>query len=561
MARKIAAKRKSKSSGKPKPPLKHSRRNRATRARTPSRGTNADNPTPIRVFISYKREDQAIADAVKKALETIGGDNPLNPAVRGKIKCFFDQDINHGEDWKRRIDQELKRSNWFILVYTGNDKNYEMCTWEASRFEVMHDAQLQKRQSEIRICCLHDTPTNDVPQIMKPYQMAHVFPPDSEEGKNLRRRENLRDGDAYAFLRATPSGVFLRRFIESCHGTVPLGAVDAIQEAVATRAQMIIDAFRNASDPKAGERIIHPRIWLEFTRETIEALKLENVTELPKNTRVSADGDSIAFEFFGMSKAETTWGEIEQRFILAFGHTQVGWIEEAEQAILSAIRGDALVPIEQCFSELGKAEKAQVIRPVLTRQKIFRSGRQKFYLLFVRARDRRLIGNEVVSYQLALLLMSCRFRYEVLKGQWTFGYAQLGPVAFTQQATRFIRLIEKAEYEAMEFGARDNLIQQAFNNVGDRELLRQMGDDWYCDKAKLIRTISDPNETVESKRDTIQSFITAWLPRNHAFLMLVGERLLTRMQEEEPPTPRLTAGNQLIVAAPENPPSVAANRT
>ena len=198
---------------------------------------------------------------------------------------------------------------------------------------------------------------------------------------------------------------------------------------------------------------------------------------------------------------------------------------------------------------------------MLIRQKIFRSGRQKFYLLFVRARDRRLIGNEVVSYQLALLLMSCRFRYEVLKGQWTFGYAQLGPVAFTQQATRFIRLIEKAEYEAMEFGARDNLIQQAFNNVGDRELLRQMGDDWYCDKAKLIRTISDPNETVESKRDTIQSFITAWLPRNHAFLMLVGERLLTRMQEEEPPTPRLTAGNQLIVAAPENPPSVAANRT
>jgi hypothetical protein len=166
---------------------KNSARNKPARSRTPSgaaaqsrkrrsRSTLGDSngAAPIRVFISYKREDQAIADAVKRALETIGGDNALNPAVPGRIRCFFDQDINHGENWKKRIDQELKRANWFLLIYTGNEKNYEMCTWEASRFEVMHDAELRKKQTEIRICCLHDTPTDEVPHTMKPYQMAHT---------------------------------------------------------------------------------------------------------------------------------------------------------------------------------------------------------------------------------------------------------------------------------------------------------------------------------------------------------------------------------------------------
>jgi|SRR5882724_1245484 len=114
----------------------------------------------IRVFLSYKREDYSIAQTLRQQI----------PTVTDRCDFFVDiETIDAFDNWEERIESQLKLCDYFILLYTGQDKNYEYCMAEAGSFAVYHQepeptetlanalAEHLSYGQGPRLCCLHDT--------------------------------------------------------------------------------------------------------------------------------------------------------------------------------------------------------------------------------------------------------------------------------------------------------------------------------------------------------------------------------------------------------------------
>src|ERR1700730_40326 len=74
----------------------------------------------VNVFISYHHNDDVIAKALKKQLTKV------NP---GRVRCFLDSDgIDAGTLWEKNLLVELKKADWLVCVFTGEQSDY--CGYE-----------------------------------------------------------------------------------------------------------------------------------------------------------------------------------------------------------------------------------------------------------------------------------------------------------------------------------------------------------------------------------------------------------------------------------------------
>jgi hypothetical protein len=268
---------------------------------------------------------------------------------------------------------------------------------------------------------------------------------------------------------------------------------------------------------------------LEFDGDTVVRIRKGTLDRVPDATKITNACDLNALSLLGVADSATTWQTIRSRFQSKQVNPDVGWMEEADQAILSAIRGENIPTIDLAVRALSDSSGAEIYSCVLSRQKEFRSGRQKLFLLFVRTRNRRLANDEQMAALLALQIMTTRFRFEVLKGPWSF-QPNTSTKAVDQQAQQFLRLINKAECEAAEYGMSNAILNSAFD-AKNRNALKVLSAQWHKDKEKLERTITAGKSSGE-KVARINSFIMAWLPKNHDFLTMVSKQFLDRLQSD-----------------------------
>lgn len=87
------------------------------------------------VFLSHKHEDNALAIAVKNALEG------LKP---GHVDCFVSGvDITAGLDWRGEIRSALSRSHMLVLLFTAPSKNWDWCLYEAGLYTRFAQAEIR----------------------------------------------------------------------------------------------------------------------------------------------------------------------------------------------------------------------------------------------------------------------------------------------------------------------------------------------------------------------------------------------------------------------------------
>jgi hypothetical protein len=184
-------------------------------------------------------------------------------------------------------------------------------------------------------------------------------------------------------------------------------------------------------------------------------------------------------------------------------------------------------PIELGFRSIDTRTGPDIYRCILTRRTNFRSGRQLLYLLFVRSRNRKLANDDTMALHLALMVMTTRFRFEVLKGEWSFRFEK-NKERFEEQARRFLGLIEKAEYEADEFGVMSALAN-AFSSADQRKI-EEVGNAWEKDLGALQKAIGSPDGDLNAKRREIVKFIETWLPKNADFLEMVTASFVRRLR-------------------------------
>jgi hypothetical protein len=472
---------------------------------------------PLRFFISYKRDDQFIADCLVRILKAV------DPAV----VCFFDQNIAEGNEWAKQINAELKKANRLILIYTGNQKNYETCVYEVATFQALHLDGSMPSQTDT-VTCLHDT--DEIPTTFMAYQNCRVMVANSKEGQDFSRRMNMSGAPARDFYLASPCGQFLKRLVERYHGAIAPRTNSILEDLIASQAEEIAKAFVHSSDPTVLDRIMYPRLWLEFGQDTVESIRKNSLNAVPGETIVRADESSNALNIFGLDSTQATWTQIRDQCRKGSRSDTIGWMSEAEAALLAVIRDETVRPIELGFRSIDTRTGPDIFRCILTRRTNFRSGRQMLHLLFVRSRNRKLANDDAMALHLALMVMTTRFRFEVLKGEWSFRFEK-NRERFDEQAHRFLGLIEKAEYEADEFGVMGGLAN-AFSSA-DQQKIEEVGNAWETDLGALQKTIGAPDSDLGVKRKAILAFIETWLPKNAEFLEMVTASFVHSLRSDK----------------------------
>jgi internalin A len=66
----------------------------------------------IQLFYSYSRKDETLRDSLDTHLKLL--------QRQGLIKSWYDRNIDAGDDWKRRIDENLERADIILLLVSAN---------------------------------------------------------------------------------------------------------------------------------------------------------------------------------------------------------------------------------------------------------------------------------------------------------------------------------------------------------------------------------------------------------------------------------------------------------
>jgi len=88
---------------------------------------------PPSVFLSYSRKDKEIRDYLVKHLNTL--------EKFGKIRIFYDHDIEAGDEWEKKIFSELGKSHIIVLLVSVDFINSRFC------FDIEFPKSLELRES------------------------------------------------------------------------------------------------------------------------------------------------------------------------------------------------------------------------------------------------------------------------------------------------------------------------------------------------------------------------------------------------------------------------------
>ena len=73
---------------------------------------------PLFIFISYSRQDAAVASEIARLLER-GGHDP-----------FIDRELLPGQHWKEVLQKQIDRCNAFVYIISPSSLSSEWCQWE-----------------------------------------------------------------------------------------------------------------------------------------------------------------------------------------------------------------------------------------------------------------------------------------------------------------------------------------------------------------------------------------------------------------------------------------------
>ncbi len=118
-------------------------------------------------FISYAHQDFIIADEIRNQL--------VGLAQRGMggtcLECFLDtESIEPGQKYEPVIRKALERTDWLIVVFTGDQSVY--CGFEIGLYSFMNDDS--KPQEEKPVVCLHDVDRTKLPAVVAAYSTTQI---------------------------------------------------------------------------------------------------------------------------------------------------------------------------------------------------------------------------------------------------------------------------------------------------------------------------------------------------------------------------------------------------
>jgi hypothetical protein len=488
----------------------------------------------INVFISYAHEDTIIANAIKDQLTLLAQSGKGGPS----LNCFLDtESIQPGVKYEPVIRDALVQADWLIVVFTGYQSVY--CGYEIGMYSIIKP-QPDKSIDEKPVACLHDVDLKKLPAVVEGYNTTLI----SQIAPYLPDPPNVFIPNADLWWNS-PVGKLLRAICATNDLYTPQHRKNnpvQYQIDIAQAASKITESFEIAR--KEDEQSETP---LQAGLELIVAPPFEGKDGERVPPLSTLLGSSGAFDILGLTvpysvggseAPRITWEELRQS-LSTRGRANIPWIDRLETNIRLATAGKKPQPDDVTFR--GSGQDRRIYRAVLTRYKLYKNGKRRFYVLLVETFDRRFVGDPDTSLLLTALTLASRWRFTFFE-RWNETLEQFGSrrsdAEFLDACKQLEYNMEWIENEAVELGA--NNLDAMVHAFGDQQKARveRFYSDYYTAKDKMHSRLPGTFEKVSPEKRTevqgaIIEFLTAVRDQNDEFLELCVQTYAKKLGVDE----------------------------
>ncbi|WP_284618627.1 toll/interleukin-1 receptor domain-containing protein [Aquabacterium humicola] len=366
-------------------------------------------PTTLNLFISYAREDEIIANAVRAALANA---LPTPPA-------FVDMDkytIEVGADFSAEIKKKLNRAHVLVLVHTARPK--ESFGWtgqELGYFRAQQEITPKLDEIERRIVFV---------------SLAEDVPPGTEMLNGIRITISSKDLDLtkeeYANrLRVTDDDTFVQ-FLNQMQGVVEeIWRRDNYPGVPPTRERdhaefakdMYVEIFGNLKASVDVNRSTRPQ--KQLTIDTSDTDLDAHLPDLPPSAQLTP-GSAGGLGIFGLPEASLTWTD----FCAQTQGRKNGsvWTGAIRAVVTSTLPNQVSVDNGQVIFA---HDDGKMYRVILTSGLRYFDGRRRFTIYLVEGLARTEFGREETSLLLKGLELVCRYRFMFLEADSPFVYENI----------------------------------------------------------------------------------------------------------------------------------------
>ena len=472
-------------------------------------------------FISYYHLDAIIAHEIERQLTFLAKQG----MGAGSLECFLDtESIPPGQRYEPIIKGALEKTDWLIVIFTGDQSVY--CGFEIGIYSILKP-QDDKPQKEKPVICLHDVDKSKLPAVLEGYNTTFI----SKVGPYVAN--DTMSGQEVNLWWTSSIGHFLKAFCNSKGLYTPNHCANPNQYTVdiANAARAISHAFEIARQEdeesetpvQAGlEIIIYPPFEGEPKRIP------ENSVLLGSSRAFGILGLNLPLSLDGNQAPQITWGQLRQALSRP-ERANTPWMDKLEINVGLAVDLKAPEPEDVTFKGTWDG---RIYRAILTRHKLYKNGKRRFYVLLVETFDRRFVGDRQTSTLLIALTLASRWRFTFFE-RWHETLRQFDasrPDKEFQDACRQLEYnMDWMEHEGVELGADDpDAMVEAFG-FENKARVQRFYSDWDDAKKKLKGLLPQTFEGLKPEmrpqvQNAIVEFLTAIKQQNAEFLKLCVDK-------------------------------------
>jgi hypothetical protein len=479
----------------------------------------ADRTGTTHAFISYAHQDTIIANEIRRQLTFLAQQG----MGRRSLECFLDtESIQPGQRYEPVIRSALEETDWLVVVFTGDQSVY--CGYEIGMYSVMKP-QDDIPAHEKPVVWLHDVEKSKLPAVVEGYNTTLVSPvaPYLPDDPDVSAPDVKRWWDS-------PVGRFLRTICNTKGLYIPndrMGEPGQYELDIARAASKISHAFEIArQEDEESETPVQAAFELTVFPPFEGELK-----RIPESSILV--GSSRAFEILGLSlplsldanlAPQMTWGQLRQALSRP-ERANIPWMDKLETNIRLAAALKAPEPDDVTFR--GNRD-ARIYRAILTRHKLYKNGKRRFYVLLVETFDRRFVGDRQTSLLLTALTLASRWRFTFFE-RWHDTLKQFdanrSDRAFQDACRQLEYNMEWMENEGVELGADDPAAMVEAFGFEHKARVERFYIDFYEAKKQMKSRLPQTFDGLKAEmradvRMAIIDFLTVVREQNTEFLKL-----------------------------------------
>jgi hypothetical protein len=485
-----------------------------------------------RAFISYAHNDTIIAHAIRDQLTLLAQRGEGAPS----LTCFLDtESIEPGVKYQPVIRSALEETDWLLVVFTGDQSVY--CGYEIGMYSIMKP-QDDKPAHEKPVACLHDVEKSKLPAVVEGYgttPISRIAPylPDIL----------LQSSPEVKLWWNSPVGRLLRTICDSkglytaahCKNDPGQYELDIAQAACKISYAFEVARQEDEESETPVQAALELTVFPPFENDD---------KRIPGQSALV--GSSRAFEILGLSVPHSlaaneaphiTWGELRQALSRP-ERANIPWMDRLETNIRLAAALKAPQPDDVTFRGSGRDNR--IYRAILTRHKLYKNGKRRFYILLVETFDRKFVGEPQTSLLLTALTLASRWRFTFFE-RWRDTLKQFdasrSDADFRDACRQLEYNMEWIENEGVELGADDlDAMVEAFGFQHKARVERFYSDFYEAKmkmKSRLPQTFNGLKpETRSAAQAAIVEFLTVVKQQNAEFLKLCVDKYAERVHAD-----------------------------